>query len=124
MRLLIALFAGLIFLDTQRCFAEDTEPSAPFGRTSTAPVERPQDPSYSVKDPTVVRFNDRRHLFCTVRSEKRSHQIEYLSFADWKPETRPLIRSRESGKPRAQLRECNGRGGAPDSPAPEPRTLS
>jgi hypothetical protein len=49
-----------------------------------APVERPQDPCYSVKDPSVVRFKDRWHLFCTIRSEKRSHQIEYCSFADWK----------------------------------------
>jgi hypothetical protein len=49
-----------------------------------APVERPQDPCYSVKDPTVVWFKDRWHLFCTIRSEKRSHQIEYCSFADWK----------------------------------------
>src|SRR2546423_15447013 len=49
-----------------------------------APVERPEDPCFSVKDPTVVRYNDHWHLFCTIRSEKRSHQIEYLSFADWK----------------------------------------
>jgi hypothetical protein len=39
---------------------------------------------YSIKDPTVVRHNDRWHLFCTVRGKQRSHQIEYLSFADWK----------------------------------------
>jgi hypothetical protein len=49
-----------------------------------APVERPGDPCFSVKDPTVVRYNGRWHLFCTIRSEKRTHQIEYLSFADWK----------------------------------------
>jgi glycosyl hydrolase family 62 len=49
-----------------------------------APIERPDDRCYSMKDPTVVRFNDRWHLFCTIRSEKRSHQIEYLSFSDWK----------------------------------------
>ena len=49
-----------------------------------APVGRPADPCYSVKDPSVVRFEGRWHLFCTIRSEKRSHQIEYLSFADWK----------------------------------------
>jgi hypothetical protein len=48
------------------------------------PVERPEDPCFSVKDPSVVRYQDRWHLFCTIRSEKRSHQIEYLSFADWK----------------------------------------
>ncbi|MBN1126997.1 MAG: hypothetical protein JXA82_18490, partial [Sedimentisphaerales bacterium] len=49
-----------------------------------APIDPPDDHRYSVKDPTVVRFEDKWHLFCTVRSEKRSHQIEYLSFADWK----------------------------------------
>jgi hypothetical protein len=48
-----------------------------------SPAERPDDPCYSVKDPTIVRYGDRWHLFCTIRSQKRSHQIEYLSFADW-----------------------------------------
>lgn len=48
-----------------------------------SPVSRPQDPCHSVKDPTIVRYKDRRHLFCTIRSQKRSHQIEYLSFDDW-----------------------------------------
>jgi hypothetical protein len=37
-----------------------------------------------VKDPTVVRSNGRWHLFCTIRSEKRTHQIEYSSFGDWR----------------------------------------
>jgi hypothetical protein len=46
-------------------------------------VERTQDPCYSVKDPTVVQYDGRWHLFCTIRSQKRSHQIEYVSFADW-----------------------------------------
>jgi len=49
-----------------------------------APAERPDDPCYSMKDPTVVFHQGRWHLFCTIRSQKRSHQIEYLSFADWK----------------------------------------
>ena len=49
-----------------------------------APANRPVDLCYSVKDPTVVRFENRWHLFCTIRSQKRTHQIEYLSFADWK----------------------------------------
>lgn len=48
-----------------------------------APVERPEDHCYSVKDPTVVRHDGRWHLFTTIRSEKRTHQIEYTSFADW-----------------------------------------
>jgi hypothetical protein len=49
-----------------------------------APADRPEDPCYSVKDPSVVFYQGRWHVFCTIRSTKRSHQIEYLSFADWK----------------------------------------
>jgi Glycosyl hydrolase family 62 len=45
--------------------------------------ECPNDPCYSVKDPSIVRLGDRWHLFCTIKSLKRTHQIEYLSFADW-----------------------------------------
>jgi hypothetical protein len=48
-----------------------------------APMQRPGDLLYSVKDPSVVRFNGRWHLFCTIRGQKRSHQIEYLTFEDW-----------------------------------------
>jgi len=48
-----------------------------------SPAARPADPCHSVKDPSIVRFNDRWHLFSTIRSQKRSHQIEYLSFNDW-----------------------------------------
>ena len=53
------------------------------GEPLLSAADRPGDPCYSVKDPTVVRYQDRWHLFCTIRSQKRSHQIEYLSFADW-----------------------------------------
>jgi hypothetical protein len=53
------------------------------GAPVLGPAERRSDPCFSVKDPTVVRYNDRWHLFCTIRSQKRSHQIEYLTFADW-----------------------------------------
>jgi hypothetical protein len=49
-----------------------------------APVERLEDPCRSVKDPSVVFYQGKWHLFCTIRSQKRTHQIEYLSFADWK----------------------------------------
>lgn len=48
-----------------------------------APADRPEDPCLSVKDPTVVRFDDRWHLFYTIRSRKRTHQIEYCSFPTW-----------------------------------------
>jgi hypothetical protein len=61
--------------------------SGRFQWTATAPLlsaaRRPEDPCYSVKDPSIVRFENRWHLFCTIRSQKRTHQIEYLSFEDW-----------------------------------------
>src|SRR5258708_743828 len=47
-------------------------------------AKRPEDLCYSIKDPSVVYYENRWHLFCTIRSQKRTHQIEYLSFADWK----------------------------------------
>ena len=49
-----------------------------------SPAVRPHDPCYSVKDPSIVFVEGRWHLFCTIRSQKRSHAIEYLSFTDWR----------------------------------------
>jgi len=48
------------------------------------PARRPPEVVYSVKDPTIVRYQGRWHLFCTIRGQKRSHQIEYICFEDWK----------------------------------------
>ncbi len=48
-----------------------------------APANRPEDPVVAIKDPSVVFHRGRWHLFCTIRSVKRTHQIEYLSFVDW-----------------------------------------
>jgi hypothetical protein len=48
------------------------------------PAKRPPEVVYSVKDPTIVRYEGRWHLFCTIRGQKRSHQIEYICFEDWK----------------------------------------
>src|SRR5262249_32623239 len=60
----------------------------PKGWGITAPLVSPavrrDDPCYSVKDPSVVYFEGRWHLFCTIRSKKRLRQIEYRSFKDWK----------------------------------------
>src|SRR5262245_47093662 len=47
------------------------------------PAARPDDPCHGVKDPSVVRHDGRWHVFCTIRSRTRTHQIEYLSFPDW-----------------------------------------
>jgi hypothetical protein len=48
-----------------------------------APAQREGETCYSVKDPSVVRDGGRWHLFCTIRGKVRSHQIEYIRFADW-----------------------------------------
>ncbi|UCC99856.1 MAG: hypothetical protein JSW66_08225, partial [Phycisphaerales bacterium] len=47
------------------------------------PLQRPGEEIYSIKDPTIVRYNGQWHLFCTIRGKKQSHQIEYLRFDDW-----------------------------------------
>lgn len=49
-----------------------------------APAVGDGDQYHSVKDPTIVRHNGRWHIFCTVRGKKRSHQIEYISFTNWR----------------------------------------
>jgi hypothetical protein len=68
--------------------AADSLRTGTFKWTASQPVLsaalRTDDPCYSVKDPSIVRFEGRYHLFSTIRSVKRTHQIEYLSFADWK----------------------------------------
>ena len=37
----------------------------------------------SVKDPSIIRYKDNWHLFCTLRGRKRTHAIVYLTFSDW-----------------------------------------
>ncbi len=48
------------------------------------PDDKAQDRAVSIKDPTIVRHDDRWHMFCTVRLASGKVDIEYLSFADWK----------------------------------------
>lgn len=53
------------------------------------PARLPQSPEHpwlAVKDPSIVRYNDRWHLFCTLRKNKQGDgriRIGYLSFQDW-----------------------------------------
>jgi hypothetical protein len=82
------IVAVLLFSYTTReAPAETPDLSPPFrwkcGPPVQAPEVRPADRCFSVKDPTIVRYRDRWHLFTTIRSEKRSHQIEYSSFENW-----------------------------------------
>lgn len=41
------------------------------------------DPCHAIKDPSIVQSGGKWHLFCTIRSATRTHQIAYLSFDDW-----------------------------------------
>jgi hypothetical protein len=50
----------------------------------------PENPWHAVKDPSIVRFQDKWHLFCTLRKTRGADgkppgyiRIGYLSFADW-----------------------------------------
>ena len=47
------------------------------------PVDADGDQYYSVKDPSVVRYDGRWHVFFTIRGKKRSHQIGTVSFTSW-----------------------------------------
>jgi len=44
---------------------------------------REGDPGFSVKDPTVVYYKGKWHVFCTIRRQQRTHSIEYVSFDKW-----------------------------------------
>lgn len=47
---------------------------------------------FSIKDPSLVRFEDRWHIFCTVRGRPRTHQVEYLSLTNWQdPQPRRVM---------------------------------
>lgn len=84
-----AMVLMILFGLTICCGAADPPVlSGDFKWTASAPLVSPavraDDPCDSVKDPTIVFHEGRWHLFTTIRSKKRTHQIEYLSFTDWK----------------------------------------
>lgn len=43
----------------------------------------PEMTFFSIKDPSIVRFEGAWHLFCTVRGKPRTHQVEYLRLKEW-----------------------------------------
>ena len=47
------------------------------------PTQRPGDPWTALKDPSVLFYGGRWHVFCTLRAPKASTRTVYLSFADW-----------------------------------------
>jgi hypothetical protein len=67
--------------------ASAAELKAPFSWTLSPPYvaapRRPADPVVSVKDPTVVFYEGKWHVFVTVRSAAPPVHIEYMSFDKW-----------------------------------------
>ncbi|MDO5579820.1 MAG: non-reducing end alpha-L-arabinofuranosidase family hydrolase [Planctomycetia bacterium] len=82
------ILLGSLFFRSSSTEAQDRS----FEWRSTAalitPADRPNDPCYSVKDPSIVHFNGVNYLFMTIRSLKKTHQIEFTAFADWKDANR------------------------------------
>jgi hypothetical protein len=67
------------------------------GQPVVSPTEADGEKWISVKDPSIVRYNDAWHLFCTVRGRQRTHAIVYLTFADWS----------QAGKAKQQVLQCH-----------------
>ncbi len=66
---------------------KDALSSGNFSWVASSPVLEPREVGgekwLSVKDPSVVRYKGKWHLFCTVRGTVRSHAVIYVTFADW-----------------------------------------
>ena len=60
----------------------------PFNWVSTGPILsiKPDGTRHavSIKDPSVVRYNDRWHIYATYATNEGSWGMVYTSFADWK----------------------------------------
>ena len=86
MKILSAFIAVLVAVSS-KASEPDWMTSGRFAWTSSAPLISPEkhsdDAYFSVKDPSVVYHGGKYHVFMTIRGEKRSHQIEYISFANW-----------------------------------------
>ena len=60
--------------------------SQPILAVSQELLPKTSDAWIAVKDPSVVRYQDRWHLFCTLRKQKTGQgriRIGYCSFANW-----------------------------------------
>ena len=86
--LLIAVVMVLMGLFPGMTGAAGSLLTGPFQWKTGEPVVTPRnllgDTTYSVKDPSIVRYDGNWHLFCTIRGKERSHATVYLSFRAWK----------------------------------------
>jgi hypothetical protein len=87
--LFVAASARLALADdvVRPSHAKDPMLKPPFNWISTAPLIRihphAQRQMVSIKDPSIVRFNDRWHLFATYATHDGAWGMLYTSFADW-----------------------------------------
>ncbi len=93
---LLLLLCLLIAIYPTRLLAQSTSPALvarlpaglqpPFQWKGSEPILGPpsdgRDKYYSLKDPSIVYYQEHYHLFCTVRGRDRSHQIEYIRLTD------------------------------------------
>src|SRR3954470_903047 len=65
--------------------------TGPFQWVTSAPVLRAkgdaQHPIIAIKDPSVVRYQGRWHVFASSVTKAGAYSMVYLSFADWKDAT-------------------------------------
>jgi hypothetical protein len=95
---LVAMVAGLVSLGTWALAGSPAPTTRPTGATpgltpplrwvSTGPLVKAKSDAtrdlVAIKDPTIVRYNDRWHLFATTATSKGHWGMAYLNFADWK----------------------------------------
>ncbi len=78
--------ACLMLTGSGLCAAEQTEFRAPalweYSGPLIGPEKRAENPSRAQKDPTVVRYGEKWHVFMTVKLPGKS-AIEYCSFERW-----------------------------------------
>jgi hypothetical protein len=109
---LFLLFFSLMCHSLGIALSDRTGPAPKSGETSPLPSEfhwttgapivqvPSSDPFewHSIKDPSIVQYGGRWHLFCTVRGQKRTHAIVYLTFSEWG----------EAAKAKMTLLNCHG----------------
>ena len=96
--LIVSILLTILHLGTGAAGANESNPIGQSARdypflttlswTTGPPVLRAKpidgEKWFSVKDPSVLKYDGKWHMFCTIRGQKRSHAVIYLSFTEWK----------------------------------------
>jgi hypothetical protein len=98
----LATLISLVLLGTLAAATAAEEPGAwkafadgRFAWKATGPLvsadSEAAEPETALKDPSIVRYRDRWHLFCTVRLASGKIDVEYANFADWNDERENIM---------------------------------